>query len=433
MITTIIKQLWNKRRANAWIFIELVLAAYFLWSVTDSLYFYTGNYLTPDGHTAHECYVVDVDYDIIFGEGGTYIKQTPEMRRANYIDIVKAVRSLPEVTYYCIAAKNSIPGSSFSTDKGTLEAGSELADWITFVSLPELGDEQPFATFGIEDAATGETIVLPPARGNNEIYVSEEYAKALYGTAQVKGREVEFGSKHIIAGVYKDYKTSNKYYTPLEHSVITFTPEMSTAGDAYQDIEDRYHLVIRLKEGVNRAAFEKRFNEEIAPTLRYGYFRCHGIKKVSDIQKELMKMTGGEGDMKMNIALSLFALGCVFLGMVGCFWIRANARRSEVALMRSVGASRKRVIAQFLVEAAILVTLAYIIVAPFLIETAKESLYYDKAYEMGYIISFYLEKIPHFIMHTGCNYIIILSTALIGTFIAVNKVIGQSPAEALKD
>lgn len=47
MITTIIKQAWNKRRANAWIFIELVLAAYFLWSVTDSLYFYTGNYLTP--------------------------------------------------------------------------------------------------------------------------------------------------------------------------------------------------------------------------------------------------------------------------------------------------------------------------------------------------------------------------------------------------
>ena len=47
MITTIIKQLWNKRRANAWIFIELVLAAYFLWSVTDSLYFYTGNYLNP--------------------------------------------------------------------------------------------------------------------------------------------------------------------------------------------------------------------------------------------------------------------------------------------------------------------------------------------------------------------------------------------------
>lgn len=433
MIANIIKQLWNKRRANMWIFIELVLVAYFLWTVTDSLYFYTGNSLTPDGHTASECYVVNLDYGIILGPGEKYINQTPAMRKNDYIDIVKAVHNLPEVAYYCITEKNSIPGCSVNTNKGTLNLASELADWITFVTLPELGDEQPFATFEIKEATTGDIIVMPTAPRNNIIYISEEYAKALYGTTEVRGKEVDFGSRHTIAGVYKDYKTSNKYYTPMEHSLVTFTAELRTAGDYYQDIEERYHLVIRLKEGVDCEAFEKHFNEEIAPTLRRGYFRCHGLTKVSDMQKRFMKITGGEGDMKMNIALSLFALGCIFLGMVGCFWIRANTRRSEIGLMRSVGASRKRVISQFLAETVILVTLAYIVVTPFLVETAKESIYYNKAYEMGYIISFYIKKIPHFIMHTGCNYIIILSTALIGTYIAVNKVIAQHPADALKD
>ena len=438
MIKMILKQLWNKRRANVWIFVELVLAGYFMWTVTDSLFFFAGNALSPDGHSAEECYVVDVDYLRIFLPGEEPVEVTPAARRAHYIDIAKAVRDLPEVAYYCIVDKNSIPGATaVGMSKGSLseEPGRDRADLLTFTALPELGDEQPFATYGIKDVETGEVILLPEGTDRSkELYISEEYAKALYGTAQVKGKEgVKWGDVFNIAGVYKDFKTHSKYYIPLEHTIISFEKDFQTHAGYYYDSSERYPIVIRLKEGVDRAAFEKRFNEEIAPSLRCGDFLCRGLVPVSDLQKQSMKLTGGEGEMNMNIALSLFALGCIFLGMVGCFWIRANARRGEIGLMRSVGASRARVISQFLAEATLLVTLAYIVVAPFLIETAKESLYYTKAQEMGYIISFYLEKIPHFIMHTGFNYIIILSTALIGTYISVNRVIEQYPAQALKD
>ncbi len=438
MIKMILKQLWNTRRANVWIFVELVLAGYFMWTVTDSLYFFAGNALTPDGHSVEECYVVDVDNVGIFLPDEVPAEVTPVARRAAYIDIAKAVRALPEIAYYCIADKKSIPGTTaVGMNKGTLseEPGSDLADLLTFTALPELGDEQPFATYGIKDVETGEVIVLPEGMDRSkDIYISEEYAKALYGTVQVKGKEVvKWGDMYRIAGVYKDFKTHSKYYTPLEHTIINFGKDFQTHAGYYYDLCERYPIIIRLKEGVNRAAFEKRFNEEIAPSLRRGVFRCCGLVPVSELQKQSMKLTGGEGEMNMDIALSFFALGCIFLGMVGCFWIRANARRGEIGLMRSVGASRTRVISQFLGEAAVLVSLAYIVAAPFLIKTAEESVYYTKAQEMGYIVGCYLEKIPHFVMHTGLNFIIILSTALIGTYIAVNRVVEQHPAQALKD
>ena len=34
----IIKQIWNQRRMNGWIFIEIIIAGFFLWTVIDPMY-----------------------------------------------------------------------------------------------------------------------------------------------------------------------------------------------------------------------------------------------------------------------------------------------------------------------------------------------------------------------------------------------------------
>ena len=35
MTNKIIKQIWNQRRMNSWIFIEIIIAGFFLWTVID--------------------------------------------------------------------------------------------------------------------------------------------------------------------------------------------------------------------------------------------------------------------------------------------------------------------------------------------------------------------------------------------------------------
>ena len=45
MIKKIICQLWNQRRMNGWIFIELVIVSFFLWTVIDPIYILTADKL----------------------------------------------------------------------------------------------------------------------------------------------------------------------------------------------------------------------------------------------------------------------------------------------------------------------------------------------------------------------------------------------------
>ena len=49
MTSKIIKQLWNERRGNAWLFVELIIVSVFLWQAIDPLYTYTRISQIPNG------------------------------------------------------------------------------------------------------------------------------------------------------------------------------------------------------------------------------------------------------------------------------------------------------------------------------------------------------------------------------------------------
>ena len=49
MIKIIRHQLWNQRRQNGWIFVELVIVSFFLWTVIDPIYVLTSNLALDPG------------------------------------------------------------------------------------------------------------------------------------------------------------------------------------------------------------------------------------------------------------------------------------------------------------------------------------------------------------------------------------------------
>ena len=49
MTNKIIKQIWNQRRMNSWIFIEIIIAGFFLWTVIDPMYVLTVTHLKDKG------------------------------------------------------------------------------------------------------------------------------------------------------------------------------------------------------------------------------------------------------------------------------------------------------------------------------------------------------------------------------------------------
>ena len=122
--------------------------------------------------------------------------------------------------------------------------------------------------------------------------------------------------------------------------------------------------------------------------------------------------------------------------MVGTFWIRSNARREEIGVMRSMGASQRCIVWQFLIEAWLLLTTAFVLVVPFLLHHAYISGMYsvemrsyfvpDPAYgqnRFGF----------HFMVVLIISYLILLLIALIGTYIPVRRAARTLPADALRD
>lgn len=111
MIKKIICQLWNQRRMNGWIFIELVIVSFFLWTVIDPIYILTADKLIASGYDAHNRYVVKIgNYE---SSNGNYQAEmnTDSICKESYNRIVRVVRDLPEMKDFSIASSASFPNS----------------------------------------------------------------------------------------------------------------------------------------------------------------------------------------------------------------------------------------------------------------------------------------------------------------------------------
>ena len=106
--------------------------------------------------------------------------------------------------------------------------------------------------------------------------------------------------------------------------------------------------------------------------------------------------------------------------------------------MRSMGASRNDIIVQFLVEAAMLVTLAFVCMLPVLFNYVHIEGLFDDVFAPGsYPIVSNKYWVNSFWHHLGAvsliTYLTLLSVSLVGTLIPVVKATNILPADALRD
>ena len=197
-----------------------------------------------------------------------------------------------------------------------------------------------------------------------------------------------------------------------------------------------YMPVFKLKEGVDSAAFIERFEKEVAPHLSQANFYYKEITTFKDKRIEYAELNGIYNVIRLKMALAGFTLLCIFLGMVGTFWVRCNARRQEVGLMQSFGATKTNIVSRFFTESALLVSVAFIISLIALAHYAMEG-------NMAEIevagmpefttINWFLKDTPRFCMVSLITYLLLLVISLTGTAIPVIRATKVLPADALRD
>lgn len=358
MLKIILHQIKNQKRQNTWIFIELIAVAVFLWLVIDPLFMLIANRMIPAGYEQNRLYYASLDERTPTHPAYSEEANADSIRKNNYFHQLGILRRLPEVESYCIASVNSIPNSS-SWSGGQLftdTAKMKKDDYVhiqLFQTVKYEGSDF-FGTYRLRDAHTGE--VMKPDADIRKIYISAYAAQRLFGTTDAVGKTVIDGGETVtIGGVFADVKYAD-YEQPYP-MVVEISSEMH---EEVRFWKWRHCFLFRLKDGVDVEAFEKRFQAEVQPALSIGNAYCRNITSLEEISRDFARISGVTNKLRLQYALTGFALFCIFLGVLGTFWIRAKARRQEIGLMRSMGASSGRIIRQFLTESWLLVTLAFI-------------------------------------------------------------------------
>lgn len=436
MFKTILHQLWNQRRTNGWIFLELLAVSFFLWIVIDPICVLTATKSIAPGYEAEGRMVVQLDgYEQTHPRYDAAAEDNDSMKVEHIHRVARLIRDLPEVESLTISEHFCFPNSrnwnGMTLYRDTADAPQKGSTQSQFYSFVE--GYEPFTTYGIRNVHTGE--YLKPNENTPGVYISENLAIALFGTNDVIGKKV-YQRKHnegelTIAGVFTDYKHLD-YQQP--YPLLIFISKQIKGGN-YRHLN--YPFVFKLKDGVDEENFKEHFRQKIASQLSCGNMYFKNITSFSDISEEMSILNGTNNKFRLNYTLIGFVGLCIFLGMLGTFWIRCNNRRSEIGVMRSMGASRQRIIAQFVTEAILLVTLAFICCLPILLHYAHEVGMYATPFS-GHkpIISekYWMNNFAeHFSIVSIIAYFILIGFSLIGTIIPVFRTSKILPADALRD
>ena len=459
MITKLLHQIWNERKQNAWLFLELIVASLFLWLAIDPLYTLICRKNIPSGCDISDVYMIELAQRIPQDTKFNPEYMDNDIAYECQTQVINILRSLPEVAYHTITEYAGYP-NSYSSSSTVFTADTLNTVGVSYDNLKQMIDEGKVkvanikyweyisteggnypATFNIKDIHTGEYLMNNEAHYPNGVFISEKAAMELFGTTEARGREFRelFNrGRYRVAGVFKDIPLV-QYEEPwpliIKNTSINHDHLLRTINGTTT------FLHIRLKEGVNKEDFEKRFHTEVMPKLEIGNFYCNNIISHENNCKKYAHMFGISNMYRLYAGLSAFALFCAFLGLLSSFWIRSAERKCEIGIMRSLGASRRKIISQFAMEGVLLATVAFMVAMPFIMHHLHIEGFSDplkvqsKMGNMDVADPAYLhnQQGTHFVVVTAASYLFITIVTLIGAIVPAWRATRMLPADALRD
>ncbi|MBR2606505.1 MAG: ABC transporter permease [Bacteroidaceae bacterium] len=441
MIKKIFHQIWNERKENAWIFFELLAVSIFMWLAIDPLF----NLISRD--SVDKGYDSENIYNITFTH---HNRRSPKYKaeldnattiRESYKQMLHLIESLPEVESYAISEGDFPGGNSycswdFIVDSTMRADNKEIKKNVIFYTCIETIESDFFETFGIKDTRTGE-ILKKDKNGNEGVYISKSLAKELFDTESTVGKSIKMhdsDKSFNVLGVFKDAQ-------PI---IYNEQGKLMVIVRKYDDPGSIRHVVnniisIKLKDGVDKYKFEKRMEDEIKPRLRAGNLYCDRILSHERLKNEFENTYGIKNKYRQNFIISSFAILCTLLGIIGTFWVRVVARRQEIGIMQSMGATRATIVKQFILEATLLASIAFAIAMPIVLHKiyamgfAEPLVDLMRVKPIGETLAWRNKPVPHFIIVSAISYFIVVVASIVGAAIPVASTVKKEPVESLRE
>lgn len=433
MIKLIFKNLWARRRRNAWVLIELILITIVAWVVLDPA-IVSGYYFSLDsGYDVDRLVTLDL---LEIPEGGRgYDEASAETRMDDVHRLLDKVRSNQQVetatiTSFQMFESGSLNVSSFPKDS---------ADGC-YVVVKFFPNTDFFKTFGIK-GLDGNVFNEPPVSGN-DIIISRSVGDIMHPGINPLGHYLNEGTdstaKHfdwdrnkLIAGVTDEAI----YRSYMGRSPIIYKYDKERKVKYAGDLK----IVIRLKPGVNPDRFIVDYSPVVNSELKAGNVYAHSPMTFEDRRDSTARETRNKYVISLALALFFFVNLC--LGIIGTFYLQTRTRSRDTGVMRSFGATPSYVLREIMSEGWIMTTLAWIIgCGLYCIYANKHGLYEAEGVFWGHsdtIISVLPQWCDFFWSHfwvvSGIIYVALIITVSIGIYIPARRISRTNPVDALKD
>ena len=444
MLKKLLHRIWNERRENAWLFVELLVVSLVVWLATDPLFNLISRDNVPKRYDSSNVYNLAF---MSYRDNSYKYKEelnVPEVIMDDYRQMLKRIEALPDVESYYIGLGDA-PGlttkrvnTSYAIRTEETEGVENRTVMVPLCISMETEKSDIFKVLRIKDSATGETYTKKDIGNGTGAYITRSLAAELFGSANAIGKTVvndsRGGERYTVMGVLDDIQDA-KYCEPGKLMILSRT--LPTDGIHNAFFLESFIISIRVKDGVDNDAFEKKFRKEVLPQLTFGNCYCFRFQSYRQEMFRVENYHGIVNSIRQNIILSSFALLCAMLGIIGTFWVRAVARRQEVGIMQSMGATRGDIVRQFATEAAMLATLAFAIALPLLLHKVHVSGFAEPAASfidtpISATAAWRNKPVPHFIIVTAISYLFILAISVVGAIVPTISNI-RRPADALRD
>ena len=337
MWTSVLKQMWNSKRSNAWIAVELLLVFCLTWYIVDYLFVIGYNYNIPNHRNVENTLQINLgkldenhpDYNAEANE--------PEALEANYSRIMQTIRNYTGIESVGISFDGSTPGGS-SYYGTSLRSVRDTSLTTGGQSITMYTGEDYFKVFGFSMDYGSKMISTKDFDwGANGIVLSRSVANILFPGISAVGQEVttyNMESSYTVIGVIDNNKRFD-YLRPQKYFYFSRILNADNLKGA--------EISVRYNSSLPEIKFREQFKSDLTNSLRIGNFYLLSIIPYSKIGGDTTKLFGVNNDVRIRLYMMFFFLICIFLCLIGTFWYRVSLRPNEIGLRKAVGASSNNI------------------------------------------------------------------------------------------
>ena len=135
-----------------------------------------------------------------------------------------------------------------------------------------------------------------------------------------------------------------------------------------------------------------------------------------------------------NVAMAVFFLVNLCLGVAGTFWVQTRTRREEVGVMLSYGATPGSIVRFLLGEGLVLTTVSTLVGCFLYLQYALSEGLAKGQTGMETTGSYWVQNFgQHFVIVSFIVYLVLLAVVLVGIYIPARRISSIPPTEALRD